>query len=106
MSRTENGDWTAPGSGSIDAGFGNFMDRVGLLAIDGYHDLPPPREPRLFLRVEYEDAEGVALGFAELFRDDAAERDPYYIRSETTRIVARVPTILAERVEQAVGDVF
>ena len=106
MARTEDGEWTEPGSETIDAGFANFMDRVDLLAIGGYHDLPPPREPRRFLWVEYLDADGDALGFAELFRDDLAERDPYFIRSETTRIVARVPTILAERVEQAVGDVF
>ena len=106
MSQTEGGEWTEPGSETPDAGFANFMDRVGQMAIAGYHNLPPPREPGLFLRVEYMDAEGDALGFVELLRDDLAERDSYYIRSETTRIVARAPSILAERVEQAVGDVF
>ena len=106
MARTEGGEWTEPDGQIPDAGFANFMERVGQLAIEGYRNLPPPREPRLFLRVEYEDANGDALGFVELFRDDFAERDSYYIRSEATRIVARVPSILAERVEQAVGDVF
>ena len=42
----------------------------------------------------------------ELLRDDAAERDPYYNRSETTRIVAFAVTSLAERVEQGLGEIF
>ena len=105
MARTQDGEWTEPGGDAPDAAFANFMDRVDQLAIGGYGARPGPAT-RVLLRVEYLDAEGELLGFVELTRDDASERDPYHIRSETTRIVARAVTSLAERVEQGLGEIF
>ena len=107
MTRGESGEWTGPGSTEPDAGFANLMDRVGQLAIAGYGVDPASLgNPVPLLRVDYMDAEGSFLGFVELLRDLAAERDPYYIRSERTRVVAEAVTTLAERVEQGLGEAF
>lgn len=107
MARGESGEWTPVGSTEPDAGFANFMDRVGQLAIAGYGAEPSsPGNLIPLLRVDYLDAGGSALGFVELLRDAAAERDPYYIRSERTRILARAVTTLAERVEQGLEEAF
>ena len=106
MARGESGDWTPVDGGEPDPAFANFMQRVDQLAIAGYGATPSPGGVRPLLRVEYVDADGATLGFVELLRDDGAERDPYYIRSESTRIVARAVTTLAERVEQGLGEVF
>ena len=56
--------------------------------------------------MDYLDDEGEQIGFVELFHDPLAERDPFYIRSETTRIVAFAVSSLAERVEQGLADIF
>lgn len=106
MVPAESGEWVEPGGDTPDLGFGNFMERVDGLAIEGYDNLPPADRLRLLLRVDYLDEDGGALGFMELLRDDLAERNAHYLRSESTRIVARAHTTLAERVEQAVGDIF
>ena len=106
MVPAESGEWVEPGGDTPDLGFGNFMERVDGLAIEGYDNLPPADRLRLLLRVDYLDEDGGALGFMELLRDDLAERNAHYLRSESTRIVARTHTTLAERVEQAVGDIF
>ena len=107
MGRGESGEWTPAGSTEPDAGFANFMERVGQLAIAGYGAEPSaPGNLVPLLRVDYLDAGGAALGFVELLRDSAAQRDPYYIRSERTRILARAVTTLAERVEQGLGEAF
>lgn len=107
MARGEPGEWTPVGSTEPDAGFANFMERVGQLAIAGYGAEPSsPGNLIPLLRVDYLDAGGSALGFVELLRDAAAERDPYYIRSERTRILARAVTTLAERVEQGLEEAF
>lgn len=106
MARTESQEWMEPGGDVPDIGFGNFMERVGEMAIDGYDNPPAVERLRLVLRMEYLDDDGDVLGFMELFRDDLAERDAYFIRSETTRMVARAHSLMAERLEQAVGDLF
>ena len=107
MARGESGDWTGPESAEPDAGFANLMERVGQLAIAGYGVDPSSLgNPVPLLRVDYLDAEGSALGFVELLRDVGAERDPYYIRSERTRVLAEAVTTLAERVEQGLGEAF
>lgn len=106
MVRTESDDWMEPGSDVPDVSFGNFMERVNEMAIEGY-DNPPARERlRQVLRMDYLGDDGDVLGFLELFRDDSAERNAYYLRSESTRIVARAHSVMAERLEQAVGDIF
>jgi len=106
MVRTESGEWMEPGGETPDIGFGNFMERVDELALEGYDNLPPAAGLRLLLRIDYLDDDGGSIGFMELLSDDLAERDKYYLKSESTRIVARAFAILAERVEQAVGDIF
>ena len=107
MTRLASGEWTADPDGDVpDAGFGNFMQRVDQLAIAGYESSPAPDALRAVVRAEYFDEDGDALGFVELFRDDAAERDPYYLRSERTRILAGAVTALAERVAEGLGEVF
>lgn len=107
MARGEAGEWTGPESAEPDAGFANLMERIGQLAIAGYGVDPSSLgSPLPLLRVDYIDAEGSTLGFMELFRDAGAERDPYYIRSERTRVLARAVTTLAERVEQGLGEAF
>ena len=107
MARGEAGEWTGPESAEPDAGFANLMERVGQLAIAGYGVGPSSLgNPVPLLRLDYLDSEGSPLGFVELFRDASAERDPYYIRSERTRVLARAVTTLAERVEQGLGEAF
>jgi len=106
MARTGSGEWTEMDGGNTDAGFGNFMERVGMLALEGYNDPPPPQALTPFLRVDYVSVDAQPLGFVELLHDGGEPRKTYYLRSETTRILGRVPRILAERVEQVVGDVF
>ena len=106
MTRLASGEWADADEEAPDAGFGNFMQRVDQLAIAGYDSPAPAGALRTLLRVEYFDEDGDPLGFVELFRDDAAERDPYYIRSERTRILAGAVTALAERVAEGLGEVF
>ena len=106
MAQTEAGEWTEVNADVPDAGFANFMQRVDQLAIGGYGAEPAMATTRPLVRVDYLDDSGGALGFVELLRDDAAERDPYYIRSETTRIVAFAVSSLAERVEQGLSEIF
>ncbi len=106
MARTEAGAWTEVNGDVPDAAFANFMQRVDQLAIGGYGAQPDPDGTRPLVRVDYLDASGETLGFIELFHDDLAVQDPYYIRSETTRIVAFAVTSLAERVREALGDVL
>lgn len=106
MARLESGEWAEADEEAPDAGFGNFMQRVDQLAIAGYDSLPPVGRLRNLLRIEYFDEDGDVLGFVELFRDGSAERDPYYLRSERTRILAAAVTALAERVAEGVGEAF
>ena len=107
MARTEAGEWTEMDGGAPDTGFGNFMERVGELVPGEGYDNPPARETlTLFLRVDYVSVGAEPLGFVELLHDGGAPLKTYYLRSESTRILGRVPRILGDRVEQAVGDVF
>ena len=76
MAPTESGEWVEPGGDTNDPGFGNFMERVGELAIEGFDNLPSPESLRLFLRIEYLDGDGDELGFVEFLRDDLAESQP------------------------------
>ncbi len=106
MARTEAGGWTDPDTGTPDAAFANFMQRVDQLAIGGYGADPDPARTRPVVRVDFLDGSGETLGFVELLHDAEAGRDPWYIRSETTRIVAFAVNSLAERVEQGLAEVF
>lgn len=106
MSRSESGDWTPPDGDAPDAAFANFMQRVDQLAISGYENPPPAEALPVLLRMDYLDENGDSIGFLEVFRDAAAERDPYYLRTERTRILAGAVTALAERVAEALAEVF
>ena len=107
MARTDSGEWTEMDGQAPDPGFGNFMERVGdLVPGEGYDNLPAPQTLTPVLRVDYVSVNAEPLGFVELLHDGAAPLKTYYLRSESTRILGRVPRILGERVEQAVGDVF
>ena len=107
MARTESGEWTRMDGGDADTGFGNFMERVGeLVPGEGYDNPPAPQTLTPFLRVDYVSVNAEPLGFVELLHDGGEPLKTYYLRSESTRILGRVPRILGERVEQAVGDVF
>ena len=106
MSRSESGDWTPPDGDAPDAAFANFMQRVDQLAISGYEDSPPAEALPVLLRMDYLDEDGDSIGFLEVFQDAAAERDPYYLRTERTRILAGAVTALAERVAEALAEVF
>ena len=106
MARTGDGEWTEVDGDVPDAAFANFMQRLDQLAIGGYGAEPDPVSTQSLLRVEYLDDTGEQLGFVELLHDDMAEQDPYFILSETTRIVAFAVTSLAERVREGLGEVF
>ena len=107
MARTEEGDWTEIDGGSPDTGFGNFMERVGLLSVgEGYADPPSPGDLTLILRMDYVSVDAEPLGFFELLHDGGSPLKTYFLVSETTRIPGRVPRLLAERVEQAVADLY
>ena len=107
MARTEEGDWTEIDGGSPDTGFGNFMERVGLLSVgEGYADPPSPQDLTLILRMDYVSVDAEPLGFFELLHDGGSPLKTYFLVSETTRIPGRVPRLLAERVEQAVADLY
>lgn len=101
----EADEWTETDGGRPDVAFGNFMQRVENLAIAGFGLLPSPGSVML-LRVDYLDDDGELLGFMELIRDDSQERDPYFVRSKTTRIPARAVGTLAQRVEDGVSGIF
>ncbi len=106
MVRPNGGDWSPAGGGESDPAFGNFMQRVEQMAIGGFDSLPPPEELAPLLRLDYFDDDGDAMGFLELARHAASERNPYYLRSERTRVWARALTALAERVEEGLADLF
>lgn len=106
MVRGDGGDWAPPDGGQADPAFANFLQRVEQMAIGGFDSLPPPEALAPLLRLEYFDDDGDAMGFLELARYDADERNPYYLRSERTRVWARALTALAERVEEGLADLF
>jgi hypothetical protein len=92
------------GSGGADLTFGNFMERVGQLAITGFEDEIAEESLERILRIEYSSSEGEMLGFLDLFRD--LEDGAYFLRSERTRVPARTVQAFAERVEQDLEQVF
>ena len=95
--------WFAPDAPDrADAQFGDFMDRVWQLGIEGFEPVERASLESV-VRVEYFDEDGEPLGFVELFRDPAGE---LYLQSERTHMVARAIRLLAERVVQEVPAQF
>ncbi len=106
MTLGESGAWSPGSGGDVDEAFANFMQRVDQLAIAGYGDTPLPDMLSSIMMLEYLDADGNNLGFVELLRETDPGDQPYFIRSETTRVVARAVRTLAERVEQGLEALF
>jgi hypothetical protein len=87
-----------------DLTFANFMERVGQLGISGFEGSRPEEALEMVLRLEYTGVGGEPLGFLELYRGpgDGA----YSLRTERTRITAAAITLLAERVQEGLADLF
>lgn len=92
-----------------DETLGNWLSRFPRLRVQSYlepeaqpgadlSDLEESVAPERVMRVEYRGARG-ELGFLELSRVTGASELSYYARSETTRSWVRVPSSLAQQIE-------
>jgi hypothetical protein len=84
-----------------DQTLANFMDRVDKLSAMEFATQLGEAELTSVVSVEYQGKNG-ALGHLELFKK-AAQADgkfDYYVKTELTRVLAKVPAGSAERVEQ------
>ncbi|MDH3223113.1 MAG: DUF4340 domain-containing protein [Gemmatimonadota bacterium] len=100
------GGWREEGAGGPDAALDGLMQRVGQLAIGGFDVSSEARTGTLLLRVDYYGPDDDAIGFVELFRGPGTDGAAFYLRSETTRVLARAVASLAERVEQGVEELL
>lgn len=91
-----------------DATFVNFMGRVETLRVLDYHPELDADSLELLARLEYLDDDGDQLGVLEFYRrNGSAEEDTaYYLRTERTRILARVNVPVAERVAEDLEQLF
>ncbi|MYG81559.1 MAG: hypothetical protein F4187_07245 [Gemmatimonadetes bacterium] len=105
MSPAQGGEWMEVGGGAPDLAFATFMQRVDQLAIEGFIVRPAPENVTTIMRAEYLGEGGESIGFVELMRDDSAD-NPYFVRTETTRIPAQAVEFLAQRVEEGLDGVF
>ncbi|MFO0762488.1 MAG: DUF4340 domain-containing protein [Byssovorax sp.] len=87
-----------------DETLGNWMSKLDRLRPTEFL-AEPPAEKQAVLRIEY--AGGKSLGFIELSRTPAGDngKPTYLIRTERTRLYAKVPLPAAEPVEQDLGAV-
>jgi len=84
----------------------NFMSKLDRLRPTDYVMVEPAGKQDV-LRVEY--AAGSSLGFLELVRVPAADpagKPEYFVRTERTRLYAKVPAQTAEQVEQDLESVL
>lgn len=84
----------------------NFMAKLDRLRPTDYVTSEPAGKSEV-LRVEY--AAGSSLGFLELVRVPAADpagKPDYFVRTERTRLYAKVPAQTAEQVEQDLGSIL
>ncbi|MRG96062.1 DUF4340 domain-containing protein [Polyangium spumosum] len=84
----------------------NFMAKLDRLRPTDYV-MNEPAGKQDVLRVEY--AAGSSLGFLELVRVPAADpagKPDYFVRTERTRLYAKVPAQTAEQVEQDLGSIL
>ncbi len=80
-----------------------FMDRVSPLApLDYPSPAPTDAELTLVLKFTYRSAKSAELGTTELYKKPALKEGTFdwYVKSERTRVVARVSAPVAERLEQ------
>lgn len=90
--------------------YGNWMSRFPRLRVQSYlaPDASPGADlqqedmsvaPQPVMRIDYEGERGSRLGFLEMQRVDATSL-AYYVRTETTRSWVRVPTSVAQQIEE------
>lgn len=130
-SGTERKTWAqASTPDKPDQTMANFLQSISLLRPATYESERSTDEMKLLVRAEYQDADGEALGWVELYerppRDDGAagqdagqdagaqpsqprkrpKRPIYYMRTERTRVLAAVPFNLATRITEDIGQIF
>ena len=99
--------WADPGApDQKDETVANWMAKLDRLRPTDYV-MTPPQGKQDVLRVEYK-AGGRALGHLELARVPAADpagKPDYYVKTERTRMFAKVPAQTAEQVDQDLGSI-
>ncbi|MBI4509850.1 MAG: DUF4340 domain-containing protein [Deltaproteobacteria bacterium] len=102
------GSWAdAATPDKADQTLANFMDRVDQMTPIEYSPEVTPEGLTPVVRLDYQSKAGAALGWLELFKkpgEDAGKFD-YYLRSERTRVMAKVFRGVAERVDQDLAQV-
>jgi len=86
-----------------DETLGNWMNKLDRLRpVEFVFD--PPKDLSVVVRVEYRASQ--PLGFVEVVKTTAAEgqKSEYLLKSERTRLYAKVATPLAEQLEQDIGS--
>ncbi|MCZ7682337.1 MAG: DUF4340 domain-containing protein [Sandaracinaceae bacterium] len=91
-----------------DETYGNWMSRFPRLRVQSYlaPDARPGADldegmsvaPQAVMRIDYQGEHGSELGFLEMQRAEATPA--YYARTETTRSWVRVPTSVAQQIEE------
>ncbi len=99
--------WADPAAADQkDETVANFMAKLDRLRPTDYV-MNGPEGKQDVLKVEY--ASGSSLGFLELVRVPAADpagKPEYFVRTERTRLYAKVPAQTAEQVEQDLGSIL
>ncbi|HZD04052.1 MAG TPA: hypothetical protein VE173_04015, partial [Longimicrobiales bacterium] len=107
--------WASPETPDrADATFANFMGRVETLRVLDYHPGLSADSLEFLARLEYLNDDGERLGVLEFYRrhgqeagqPGAAGETGYYLRTERTRILARVNAPVAEQVAEDLEQLF
>jgi len=100
--------WADPGAADQkDETVANWMSKVDRLRPTDYV-MTTPSDKQDVVRIDY-SAGSRKLGFVEVARiaaADAAGKPDYLVRTERTRLFAKVPASMAEQVEQDLGSVL
>lgn len=91
----------------VDQTIGNFMDRVGKLTALEYSSTPVEGLTPV-VAFEYKDKGGKVIGATELWKKPGAKEGEfeYWLRSERTRVHAKVSRPAAERVDQDLAQLL
>ena len=99
--------WADPGTADQkDETIANWMGKVDRLRPTDYV-MTTPADKKDILRIDY-SAGSRKLGFVELVRlapTDPAGKPEFLVRTERTRLFAKVPATTAEQIEQDLGSV-
>jgi len=92
---------------AVDQTLGNFMDRVGKLTATEY-SAGPVEGLTPVVAFEYKDRGGKVIGTTELWKKPGAKEGEveYWLRSERTRVHAKVSRPAAERVDQDLAQLL